>query len=199
MSYQMEFRKLTTKFMEDVRILARRELMEGLQKLYVFRPKQEKTTRPGETRASAPPASVLASKPVPVRRPAVKLTHVPGGGRKCRVPECVKLSKGPRYDYFCAVHRTMSKAAKKAVKLRLAQPKNGNGKSASPPPVTVPRVRVKPKTAKVLIGNGPVKIEYDGLRLTREQWSRKLGLNKDAVRHRMRRGMSALKAITLGA
>jgi hypothetical protein len=182
MSYQMEFRRAVARFTDEVRRLARQELMDELKKRDASRPKRYMTTR----------AKVV------VKQPPYTPSHVPGGGRKCRVPGCGKVSKGPRYDFFCADHRTMSKAAKKAVKLGLAQPKKGNGMVTPPSPKPEGPV-VRAKTAKVIVGNGPVKIEYDGRTLTREQWSRKLGLNKDAVRHRMRRGMSALKAITLGA
>jgi hypothetical protein len=36
--------------------------------------------------------------------------------RSCRVPGCARPSKGPRYDFFCEVHRDLPAAEKAAIK-----------------------------------------------------------------------------------
>ncbi|HEY3352672.1 MAG TPA: hypothetical protein VGQ83_05455 [Polyangia bacterium] len=41
--------------------------------------------------------------------------------RVCRVPGCGRPSKGPRFDFFCEVHRDLPAAEKEAIKKAQAQ------------------------------------------------------------------------------
>jgi len=195
MSYA-EFQKLALKFTDEVRKLAREELMADLKARELFKQTKEAKKRQGP---------------------------VAGGGKPCRVPGCGKVSKGPRFDFFCEDHRTMSKKAKAAVKngeslpLKPA-PKKAAPKKAKPAaakkakaakaakPVVKPQAPVvtEPKngngaTAKLVKVDGKQKIAYQGNVLTPKEWSKKLGLNAQAVRHRLRRGATPMEAITVKA
>jgi hypothetical protein len=179
MSYA-EFQKLALKFTDEVRKLAREELMADLKARELFKQTKEAKKRRGP---------------------------VAGGGKPCRVPGCGKVSKGPRFDFFCEDHRTMSKKAKDAVKNGEKLPKKAAPKKAKPvaakkaKPVAVPAASV-PKngngeTAKLVKVDGKQKIAYQGNVLTPKEWSKKLGLNDQAVRHRLRRGATPMEALTV--
>lgn len=176
----VEFRKLALKFTDEIRKLAREELMADLKARGVFGRGHEK-----------------------------KHARKAGGGRPCRVPGCGKVSKGPRFDFFCEDHRTMSKKAKDAVKNGEQLPKKPKAEKKKPKaPKVVAKapetpVATAPKngngngeTAKLVKVDGKQKIAYQGNVLTPKEWSKKLGLNDQAVRHRLRRGATAMEAIT---
>ena len=164
-----EFRKLALQFTDDIRSLARKELMDELKASGVFRPKREMYTA------------------APVKR------------RPCRVPGCGQVSKGPRFDFFCAEHRTMSKSAKEAVKRGEPLPEKKTVVKKAKVVVAKPSAPA-PKngngSARLIVIDGKKGIEHNGLKLTYEQWAVKLGMNKDAVRHRVARGKTALEALT---
>jgi hypothetical protein len=192
-----EFQKLALQFTNEIRKLAREELMDDLKARGVF--------GGGSKRAWKKLGSVARGKPVA------------GGGKPCRVPGCGKISKGPRFDFFCEVHRTMSKKAKAAIKNGEQLPKKPAPKKKAKAPKVVakaPKVVVKPQepvttapkngngngeTAKLVKVDGKQKIAYQGIVLTPREWSKKLGLNAEAVRHRLRRGATAMEAITVKA
>lgn len=175
-----EFQKLALQFTDDIRSLARQELMDELKDRGVFGSRKSK-------------------KRV-------------GGKKPCRVPGCGKVSKGPRFDFFCEDHRTLSKKDKDAVKRgeklstkRAAKPKKTAKAKKVTKPVAKPAetpTEPAPKngngdTAKLVKVDGKQKIAYQGDVLTPKEWSKKLGLNDQAVRHRLRRGATPMEAITV--
>jgi hypothetical protein len=192
------FQKLAFQFTLDVRKLARQELLQELKAGGMFPNEPRAMTRPGPVRISFDTSPYHTKAPVakaaPVRKLVVAPKHVPGGGVKCRFPGCGKLSKGPRFHFFCVDHRTLSKGAREALKTAAARG-NGHRKAAKTP--LTPSTNRNGKDAKLVVVNGKRGIEHNGLRLTYEQWSAKLCLNRDAVRHRLRRGCTPLQALTM--
>ena len=58
--------------------------------------------------------------------------------RPCRVPGCGKPSKGPRFDFFCEVHRGLPAAEKDAIK---AGKRANGGKAEAKPARKAPPAR----------------------------------------------------------
>jgi hypothetical protein len=65
--------------------------------------------------------------------------------RPCRVPGCSRQSKGPRFDFFCEVHRTMSAEEKEAVKKGKAPAAGRKAVPAKTPKSGAGRRQAQPK------------------------------------------------------
>ncbi len=64
--------------------------------------------------------------------------------RPCRVPGCGRPSKGPRFDFFCEVHRSLPAEEKEKIKAAASTPESGEDGAASS---TAPSGRGRPRKA----------------------------------------------------